>query len=175
MPRKPWQTIWTVWLKTKKQKYGSCKQCSWVETPLVRCTIRGNIEHSERRQLKLTSPTFSIFIDNWLHKDSLEIGTAGPVSISHSSADHLLRLLQAQLNTSADPEPSNNVVQEIIKMEDDSTNLTSVSGLHPLPESITIPTLQLLRPIVLAQVWSSPKNCTTYQWHCQYVGLFSRS
>ncbi|HQU65522.1 MAG TPA: phage tail sheath C-terminal domain-containing protein [Flavobacteriaceae bacterium] len=63
-------------------------------------------------------------------RDSLEIGTAGPVSISHSgSADHLLETIQAQLNTSATTGAINNVVQEIIKMEDDSTNLTSALAI----------------------------------------------
>ncbi|HQU21553.1 MAG TPA: phage tail sheath subtilisin-like domain-containing protein [Flavobacteriaceae bacterium] len=63
-------------------------------------------------------------------RDSLEIGTAGPVSISHSgSADHLLETIQAQLNTSATTGAINDVVQEIIKMEDDSTNLTSALAI----------------------------------------------
>ena len=63
-------------------------------------------------------------------RDSLEIGTAGSVSFSHSgSADHLLETIQAQLNTSATTGAINDVVQEIIKMEDDSTNLTSALAI----------------------------------------------
>ncbi|MEZ4778635.1 MAG: phage tail sheath C-terminal domain-containing protein [Flavobacteriaceae bacterium] len=65
-----------------------------------------------------------------LVRDTLEIGTPGPVSISHNgAADHLLETLQTQLNTSATTGAIHEIIQEIIKMEDDSTNLTSAIAI----------------------------------------------
>ncbi|MEZ4817252.1 MAG: phage tail sheath C-terminal domain-containing protein [Flavobacteriaceae bacterium] len=65
-----------------------------------------------------------------LVRDTLEIGTAGPVSISHNGgADHLLETLQTQLNTSATTGAIHEIIQEIIKMEDDSTNLTAAIAI----------------------------------------------
>ncbi len=63
-------------------------------------------------------------------RDAVEVGTAGPLTISHSgSSEHLLETIQASVSASVTGGAINDVVQEIIKMEDDSTSLTSAIAI----------------------------------------------
>lgn len=59
-------------------------------------------------------------------RDAVEIGTAGPLTISHAgSAEHLLETIQAKLSTSVTAGAINDVVQELIQIQADDANLTS--------------------------------------------------
>ena len=59
-------------------------------------------------------------------RDAVEIGTAGPLTLSHAgSAEHLLETIQAKLSTSVTAGAINDVVQELIQIQADDANLTS--------------------------------------------------
>lgn len=59
-------------------------------------------------------------------RDAVEIGTAGPLTLSHAgSAEHLLETIQAKLSASVTAGAINDVVQELIQIQADDANLTS--------------------------------------------------
>ncbi|MEZ4875150.1 MAG: phage tail sheath C-terminal domain-containing protein [Flavobacteriaceae bacterium] len=70
-------------------------------------------------------------------RDAIEVGTAGPLTISHTgSAEHLRETLQAKLSSSVTAGAINDVVQEMIQIQADDANLvsgtiaiTSITGL----------------------------------------------